>query len=73
MDADDYWELSKYSWYAQKAENSYYACRTVHIAKGKKTRIVWMHREVISVPAGRVFYDSPMPIPLKILERGWTG
>jgi hypothetical protein len=52
VDADDYWELSKYSWYAHKAENSYYAGRTVHMAKGKKTRIVWMHREVIAVPAG---------------------
>jgi len=52
VDADDYWELAKYSWYAHKAENSYYAGRTVHMAKSKKTRIVWMHREVICVPAG---------------------
>ncbi|KKL08728.1 hypothetical protein LCGC14_2572980 [marine sediment metagenome] len=54
MDADDYWELSKYSWYAHKAENSYYAGRTVHIAKSKKTVRVWMHREVIRIPAGLV-------------------
>ncbi|MHC4708362.1 MAG: HNH endonuclease [Planctomycetota bacterium] len=53
VDADDYWALSEYSWYAVKADNSYYAGRTVHM-KNKKSRIVWMHREVISVPAGMV-------------------
>lgn len=52
VDSDDYWELSKYSWYAHKAENSCYACRRVHGGKGKKTERMWMHRAVISVPAG---------------------
>lgn len=48
-DADFDW-LSHWAWYAYKAPNTFYACRTIKV-EGKK-RCIWMHRLINDTPRG---------------------
>jgi hypothetical protein len=49
VDPEDYGRLSKYKWHANKAKNTYYAVRRVHVGY-KKWKHIKMHREVLNPP-----------------------
>jgi len=54
VDADDYYRLVRYKWYAQKAWYTYYAVRNEPGNGGAKKKSILMHREVIKVGDGLV-------------------
>jgi hypothetical protein len=49
VDPKDFGRLSKYKWHANKAKNTYYAIRRVHVGY-KKWKHIKMHREVLNPP-----------------------
>lgn len=52
VDADDYYSLSAYRWYAKKDRVGFYAARNYRIAKGKGSRsrgTVLMHRQILGL------------------------
>jgi hypothetical protein len=49
VDPEDYERLSKHKWHANKAKNTYYAIRRVHVGFNKWKHIK-MHREVLNPP-----------------------
>ena len=49
VDPEDYQRLSKYKWHANKAKNTYYAVRRIHVGKNKWKHIK-MHREILRPP-----------------------
>lgn len=53
VDDEDYEELNKYKWYANKIRNTYYAMR--HMSKNHK-KIILMHREVMDL-SNKMFVD----------------
>ncbi len=55
VDPEDFQRLNKYKWHANKAKNTYYAIRRIHIGKNKWKHIK-MHREIID-PPGHLFVD----------------
>jgi hypothetical protein len=55
VDPEDYDRLSKYKWHANKAKNTYYAVRRVHVGY-KKWKHVKMHREILN-PPDHLFVD----------------
>jgi len=50
----DYKKLRKYEWLVRKGTNSSYAYRRLRRGKGKKSSLIYMHQEIIDVPAGMV-------------------
>ena len=50
VDGDDYEELSKHKWFAQKGRYTYYAERTV--GKRPNRRAVLMHRVILGLLKG---------------------
>jgi hypothetical protein len=54
VDPADYKRLRKYEWLAIKGKNSFYARRRVATGKRGKEALVYMHQEIIKVPAGMV-------------------
>jgi hypothetical protein len=55
VDPEDYQRLIKYKWHANKAKNTYYAVRRVHVGFNKWKHIK-MHREVLN-PPDHLFVD----------------
>jgi len=55
VDPQDYWRLSRYRWSASRSGKNWYALRR-EWCKGRKRneKCIYMHREVIKVPAGMV-------------------
>ena len=54
VDPADYKRLRGYEWLTRKGKNSFYARRHVPGSKGRKESLIYMHQEVIQVPAGMV-------------------
>jgi len=50
VDPEDFTRLNKHKWHANKAKNTYYAVRRIHIARSKWKHIK-MHREILRPPA----------------------
>ena len=50
VDPEDFERLSKHKWHANKAKNTYYAVRRVHVGFNKWKHIL-MHREILRPPA----------------------
>ena len=55
VDPEDFERLNKHKWHANKAKNTYYAIRRVHIARNKWKHIK-MHREILD-PPDHLFVD----------------
>jgi len=55
VDPEDFERLNKHKWHANKAKNTYYAVRRVHIANNKWKHIK-MHREILD-PPDHLFVD----------------
>jgi hypothetical protein len=53
VDPEDYDRLAKFKWHVCKSSHTFYARRKVAHKKNKKT-IIYMHRQIIKVPAGFV-------------------
>jgi hypothetical protein len=53
VDPEDYDRLAKFKWHVSKSVHTFYARRKVAHKKNKKT-IIYMHRQIIKVPAGFV-------------------
>lgn len=51
VDDEDFERLAQHKWFAQRSRGTYYAQRTVTVARNKR-KTVHMHREVLSVPDG---------------------
>jgi hypothetical protein len=49
VDPEDFERLNRYKWHVNKAKNTYYAIRRIHIAKNKWKHIK-MHREILDPP-----------------------
>ena len=48
VDPEDFERLNKHKWYASRTKNTYYACRSIQVAR--KRTIIHMHREIINPP-----------------------
>ncbi len=51
VDAEDYEELSRFKWHAQRNKSTYYAVRNGRRLDGKRCAVL-MHRVIIDPPAG---------------------
>jgi hypothetical protein len=51
VDDEDFDELNKFKWFAEKSDNTYYAGRNDYTRKNKHVK---MHREITSAPLGKV-------------------
>lgn len=49
VDGKDFEQLSKYKWYATKAQNTYRAIRHTSSKLGKR-KTIYMHREILNAP-----------------------
>ncbi len=54
VDPDDYGRLSKYKWHVTKNTNTFYAKRNPRVGRKVKAPSIYMHRQIINVPAGFV-------------------
>lgn len=54
IDPEDYERLSKYKWHLVKSPTGMYAARWQRFAYTNKRKRIWMHRELIDVPANMV-------------------
>lgn len=54
VDPEDYERLSKCKWYLIKSPTGMYAARWQRLPGKNKRKRIWMHREVIDVPANMV-------------------
>lgn len=52
VDWCDYRELAKYKWYAQSCTGKVYAARATSKAKGRRRKIVLMHRQIAGLQHG---------------------
>jgi len=55
VDPKDFTRLNKHKWHANKAKNTYYAIRRVHVGY-KKWKHIQMHREILRPPS-HLFVD----------------
>jgi hypothetical protein len=53
LDAEDYYKYCNFKWYVVGKERNFYAVRNIK-AKGKQTKTVRLHREIIKPPKRRV-------------------
>jgi hypothetical protein len=54
VDPADYKRLRKYEWLVRKGTNSFYTYRRMRNEKTKKRAPIYMHQDIIDVPAGMV-------------------
>jgi len=54
VDPDDYETLNKYKWHVTKNANTFYAKRNPRVGRKGKAPPIYMHRQIINVPAGFV-------------------
>lgn len=57
VDDEDFEEMNKFKWYAQKIRKDYYACRTPHLKMedGKQIKkTILMHRAIINCKKGLI-------------------
>ena len=48
VDDEGFDQLNRYKWHAQKARNTFYACRRV-VKNGRSLHDVYTHREILDV------------------------
>jgi hypothetical protein len=54
VDPEDFDRLAKHKWLAQPGQRTFYAVRRIRPEKGGRQKVVWMHREIIDAPEGRL-------------------
>lgn len=54
VDIEDYKELSKYKWHAEKRGSTFYATRSIRVPESGKQKPVNMHREILNAPQNTV-------------------
>jgi hypothetical protein len=54
VDPEDFYRLAKHKWLAQPGQRTFYALRRIRPKKGGKQKVVWMHREIVNAPKGRL-------------------
>lgn len=54
VDDEDYDYLNQFKWYSHKADNKWYAIRSVYIKEIRDCKMIYMHRELMNYPALKV-------------------
>lgn len=50
VDGKNYQRLNKHKWYADQQNNTFYAARKKHNSTTKKTKLIYMHRDILGLP-----------------------
>jgi len=54
VDDEDFKELNRHKWCANKFGHSFYACRGMYDPKTQKTKTILMHRVILDAPTGTI-------------------